>query len=92
MGFNPGTQMVRFVSCFGGSIRPQRVWAPRHKRTTYKFVFGVVIILEYYISNLTPFQDRLVWVLILVRKRLDLCPVLEVHYGRKRVGYLDIRE
>ena len=46
-GFNPGTSKVRFVSCYGGSIQPQRVWVPRHKRTTYKFIFGVVIVLEY---------------------------------------------
>ena len=80
------------MSCFGGSIRPQRVWVPKHKRTTYKFVFGVVIVLEYYISNLIPFRDRLVWVLILVRKRLDLCHVLVIQYGHKGFGYLDIRE
>ena len=29
---------------------------------------------------------------ILVRKRLDLRSVLEVHFGRKGFGYLDIRE
>ena len=90
MGFNPGTYKVRFASCFGVSIRPQRVWVPRHKRTTYKLIFGVVIALENYISNFRLFQDRLVWVLILVRKRLDLRPVLEVHFGRKRFVYLDI--
>ena len=84
--------MVRFVSCFGGSIRPQRVLAPRHKRTTYQFLFGVVIVLEYYVSNFRPFLDRLDWVLILVRKKLDLCYVLVVQYGNKRFGYLDIRE
>ena len=84
--------MVRFVSFFDGSVRPQMVWAPRHKRTTYKLIFGVVIVLEYYLSNLRSFLDRLVWVLILVRKRLDLRPVLEFHYGRKGVRYLDIRE
>ena len=61
-------------------------WVPRHKRKTYKLIFGVVIVLEYYISNFRPFQDRLVWVLILVRKRLDLCPVLDVHYGLKGLG------
>ena len=38
------------------------------------------------------FRDRLVWVSILVRKRLDLCPVLEVQFGRKGFGYLDERE
>ena len=26
-------------------IRPQRVWVPRHKRTTYKLIFDVVIVL-----------------------------------------------
>ena len=36
LGFNPGTSKVRFTSSFGGSIRPQRVWVPRHKRKTYK--------------------------------------------------------
>ena len=29
------------MSWFGGSIQPQKVWVPRHKRTTYKFIFGV---------------------------------------------------
>ena len=38
------------------------------------------------------FLDRLVWVSILVRKRLDLLPVLKVQFGRKGFGYLDIRE
>ena len=38
------------------------------------------------------FEDRLVSVSILVRKRLDLRPVLEVQFGRKRFGYLDERE
>ena len=38
------------------------------------------------------FGDRLVWVLILVRKRLDLGHVLEVQYDRKGSGYLDLRE
>ena len=38
------------------------------------------------------FQDRLVWVSILVRKMLDLRHVLEVQFGRKGFGYLDIRE
>ena len=28
----------------------------------------------------------------LVSKRLDLCIVLEVHFGRKGIGYLDVRE
>ena len=92
MGFNPGTYKVRFASCFGVSIRPQRGWVPRHKRTTYKFIFGVVIVLEYYILNFGPFRDRLVSFSILVRKRLDLRHVLEVKYGRKGFGYLDIRE
>ena len=39
-----------------------------------------------------PFRDRLVWVSILVRKRLDLRPVLEVKFGRKGFGYLVERE
>ena len=47
LGFNPGTYKVRFASCFGGSFRPQSVWEPRYKRTTYKFIFGVVIIFQY---------------------------------------------
>ena len=38
------------------------------------------------------FRDRLVWVLILVRKRLDLRPVLDVQFGRKGFGYLVERE
>ena len=38
------------------------------------------------------FRDHLVWVSILVRKRLDLLPVLEVQFGRKGFGYIDIRE
>ena len=38
------------------------------------------------------FRDRLVWVSILVRKRLDLRHVLEVQYDRKGFVYLDIRE
>ena len=74
------------MSCFGGSIGPQRVWVPRHKRTTYKLIFGVVIVLEYYLWNFIPFPDRLVWVLILVRKRLDFRPLLEVHDGLKGLG------
>ena len=65
---------------------------PRHKRTTYKFICGVVIVLEYQILNFTPFRDPLVWVSILVRKRLDLRHVLEVQYDRKGFGYVDIRE
>ena len=47
MGFNTGTLKVRFASCFEGSLRPERVWVPRHNRTTYKFIFGVVMVLEY---------------------------------------------
>ena len=73
------------MSCFGGSIQPQRFLVPKHKRTTYKFIFGVVIVLEYKILNLWSFGDRLLWVSILVRKRLDLRDVLDVHFGRKRV-------
>ena len=46
-GFNPGMSKVRFASSFGGSFRPQRVWVPRNNRTTDKFIFGVVIVLEY---------------------------------------------
>ena len=42
--------------------------------------------------NFRPFGDRLVWVSILVRKRLDLLHVLEVHFNLKAFGYLDIRE
>ena len=42
--------------------------------------------------NFRPFIDRLVWVTILVRKRLDLRHVLEVHFSRKTFRYLDIRE
>ena len=42
--------------------------------------------------NLRSFGDRLVRVSILVRKRLDLRHVLDVHFGRKGIGYLDIRE
>ena len=42
--------------------------------------------------NLRSFGDRLVGVSILVFKRLDLHHVLEVHFGHKVFGYLDIRE
>ena len=42
--------------------------------------------------NFRSFGDRLVWVSILVRKMLDLRPLLEVQFGRKGFGYLDIRE
>ena len=28
----------------------------------------------------------------MVRKRLDMRPVLEVHFGRKGFGYLNVRE
>ena len=76
----------------GYSFWPQRVWVPRLKRTSYKLIFGVFIVLEYYIFNFRPFGDRLDWVSILVRKRLDLRPVLEVQFDRKGFGYLDIRE
>ena len=38
------------------------------------------------ILNFKPFQDRLVWVSILVRKKLDLRQVLEVHFGRKALA------
>ena len=80
------------MSCFGCLFRPQRVWIPRLKRTTYKLIFGVVIVLEYLMLNFRPFGDRLDGVSILVRKRLDLRPVLEVQFGRKGFGYLDTRE
>ena len=83
---------VRFASCFRGSFQSQSVWVPRHKRTTYKFIFGVFIVLEYLILNLRSFGDRLVGVSILVRKRLYLRAVLEVQFGRKGFGYIDIRE
>ena len=36
--------------------------------------------------NLRSFGDRLVWISILVRKRLDLRHVLEVQYGPERVS------
>ena len=42
--------------------------------------------------NFRPFGDRLDWVSILVRKRLDLRPVLEVQLGRKGFGNPNIRE
>ena len=42
--------------------------------------------------NFKQFGDRLVQVSILVRKRLDLHHVLEVHFGRKWFGYLGIRK
>ena len=42
--------------------------------------------------NFRPFGDRLVWVSILVRKRLDLCHVLDVYFSRKGFGYQEIRE
>ena len=42
--------------------------------------------------NLRSFGDRLVWDSILVRKRLDLRPVLEVQYGHKGFGDQEIRE
>ena len=42
--------------------------------------------------NLRSFGDPLVWVSILVRKRLELRLVLEVQYDHKGFGYLDIRE
>ena len=48
------------------------------------------MVLENHIFNLRSFRDRLVWVSILVRKRLDLRHVLEVHFGRKAFGYLDV--
>ena len=42
--------------------------------------------------NLMSFGDRLVWDSNLVCKRLYMRPVLDVHFGRKGFGYLDIRE
>ena len=45
LGFNTGTLKVRFALCFRVSFRPQSVWVPRRKRRTYKFIFGVVIVL-----------------------------------------------
>ena len=66
----------RLDRCRGCSFRPQRVWVPRLKRTTYKLIFSVVIVLGYYILNFKPFGDRLDGVSILVRKRLDLRPLL----------------
>ena len=56
----------------------KRVWVSRHKRTTYKFIFGVFMVLEYKKLNFRKFRDRLLWGSILVRKWLDLLPVLEV--------------
>ena len=42
--------------------------------------------------NSLSFGDRLVRDSILVCKRLDMRPGLDVHLGRKGFGYLDIRE
>ena len=42
--------------------------------------------------NLLSFGDRLVRDSILVCKRLYRRHVLDVHFGRKWFGYLDIRE
>ena len=42
--------------------------------------------------NLMSFGDRLVRDSILVCKRLGMRPVLNVHFGRKGFGYLDIIE
>ena len=42
--------------------------------------------------NLMSFGDRLVQDSILVYKRLGMRPVLDVHFGRKGFGYLDIKE
>ena len=44
------------------------------------------------ILNFRLFGDPLVLVSILLRKWLDLRHVLEVHFGRKGIGYLDIRK
>ena len=65
---------------------------PIRKRTTYKFIFRVVIVFEYQILNFRQSRDGLVWVSIPVRKRLDLRHVLDVYFGRKGFGCLDIRE
>ena len=58
----------------------------------YKIIFVVVMVLENKIFNLRSFGDRLVWIPNLVRKRLDLRHVLEVHFGRKAFGCLHIRK
>ena len=42
--------------------------------------------------NLMSFRDRLDRDSILVCKRLDMRPVLDVHFGSKGFGYLDIRK
>ena len=42
--------------------------------------------------NLRSFGDRLVRDSILVCKRLDRCRVLDVYFGRKGFGYLDLIE
>ena len=42
--------------------------------------------------NLMSFGDRLVQDSILVCKRLGMRPVLDVHFGCKGFGYIDIRE
>ena len=42
--------------------------------------------------NLMSFGDRLVRDSILVCKRLGMRPVMDVSFGRKGFGYLDIRE
>ena len=42
--------------------------------------------------NLMSFGDRLVRDSILVCKRLGMRPVLDVHFGCKGFGYIDIRE
>ena len=69
----------RFNSAIKGLV-------PKLKRTTYKLIFGAFIVLEYEILNFKPFGDRLDRVSILVRKMLDLHPVLEVQFGRKGFG------
>ena len=42
--------------------------------------------------NLMSFRDRLVLDSILVCKRLNRRPVLDVDFGHKGFGYLDLRE
>ena len=92
LGFNPGTWKVTFACCFEGSFWPQSVLVPRHNRMTYKLILCVFIVFPYQILKLRSFGDRLLWVSILVRKRLDMRHVLEVHFGRRTFGYLGIRE
>ena len=85
---------VSVLVCKRLDIRPvlevhfgcKSVWLPRHKRTTYKLIFGVVIVLKYYILNLKSFGDHLVWVSILVRKRLDCVMFWRFNTAAKDLG------